>query len=104
MSACSCTFWNRRFPPALRSRQPRWPMQKEIIQNSRILIVDDQPENVLLLERALRGVGYVHIATLTDSRKALTVFTEFQPDLVATDLRMPHVDGFSLLKQLRSRV
>lgn len=79
-------------------------MQKEIIQNSRILIVDDQPENVLLLERALRGVGYMHIATLTDSRKALTLFTEFQPDLVATDLRMPHVDGFSLLKQLRSRV
>jgi putative two-component system response regulator len=79
-------------------------MQKQIIQNSRILIIDDQAENVLLLERTLRGVGYAHITTLTDSRKALTVFTEFQPDLVATDLRMPHVDGFSLLKQLRSRV
>ncbi len=37
------------------------PMQKEIIQNSRILIIDDQAENVLLLERTLRGAGYVHI-------------------------------------------
>jgi putative two-component system response regulator len=79
-------------------------MQKEIIQNSRILIIDDQVENVILLERTLRGAGYRHLATLTDSREALNVFTEFQPDLVATDLRMPHVDGFALLRQLRSRV
>jgi putative two-component system response regulator len=76
-------------------------MQKEIIQNSRILIIDDQAENVLLLERALHTVGYQHLATLTDSRKVLSTFTEFQPDLVATDLRMPYIDGFSLIKQLR---
>lgn len=76
-------------------------MQKEIIKNSRILIIDDQAENVLLLERVLRTAGYNHLATLTDSRKVLSTFTEFQPDLVATDLRMPNIDGFSLIKQLR---
>jgi len=76
-------------------------MQKEIIQNSRVLIIDDQPENVLLLERALRAAGYNHLRTLTDSRQVLSTFTEFQPDLVATDLRMPYIDGFSLIKQLR---
>jgi len=79
-------------------------MQKEIIKNSRILIIDDQAENVLLLERALRGAGYLLLETLTDSRKALSTFDDFHPDLVATDLRMPNVDGFSLLKQFRSRV
>jgi putative two-component system response regulator len=79
-------------------------MQKEIIQNSRILIIDDQPENVHLLEKTLRTAGYTRLETLTDSRKALSTFTEFEPDIVVTDLRMPHVDGFSLLKQLRSRV
>jgi putative two-component system response regulator len=76
-------------------------MQKEIIQNSRILIIDDQAENVLLLERTLRSAGYKHLKTLTDSRQVLSTFTEFQPDLVATDLRMPYIDGFSLIKQLR---
>jgi PleD family two-component response regulator len=79
-------------------------MQKEIIQASRILIVDDQAANVLLLERALRAGGYNNLASITDSRKALATFTEFEPDLVAMDLRMPHVDGFDLLKQLRSRI
>lgn len=79
-------------------------MQKEIIQTSRILIVDDQPQNVLLLERTLKGAGYQNLAGVTDSREVLRAFSEFQPDLVAMDLRMPHVDGFDLLRQLRSRV
>ena len=79
-------------------------MQKELIQKSRILIVDDQRENVLLLERALRSAGYIQLSSLTDSRQVLTTFTEFQPDLIAMDLRMPNVDGYALLKQLRSRM
>jgi putative two-component system response regulator len=79
-------------------------MQKEIIKNSRIFIVDDQLANVQLLERALKGGGYAHVLGLTDSRKALALFSEFDPDLVILDLRMPHVDGLSLLRQLRSRV
>jgi putative two-component system response regulator len=79
-------------------------MQKEIIQNSRILIVDDQVENVLLLEQALRGAGYGNLESATDSRKVLAAFTRFEPDLVALDLRMPHLDGYALLKEFRSVV
>ena len=79
-------------------------MQKAIIQNSRILIVDDQAANIQLMERILKGVGYQHWMSLTDSRRALAVFSEFQPDLVALDWRMPHMDGLSVLKQLRSRI
>lgn len=79
-------------------------VRKEIIRNSRILIIDDRAENVLLLQRMLSEAGYQYLRGVTDSRQALAVFTEFSPDLVAMDLRMPHVDGFALLKQLRSRI
>lgn len=79
-------------------------MRKEIIQNSRILIVDDREDNILVLQRMLEEAGYKHIRGITDSRTALAIFTAFKPDLVAIDLRMPHVDGLSLLKQLKSRV
>jgi putative two-component system response regulator len=79
-------------------------MRKDIIQNSRILIIDDRAENTLLLERMLKEAGYQHIRSINDSRLALVTFTDFQPDLVAIDLRMPHIDGFALLKQLRSRI
>jgi putative two-component system response regulator len=79
-------------------------MEKEIILNSRILIVDDQVGNVRLLERILTKAGYSRLEGIIDSRKALNVFSEFKPDLVALDLQMPFVDGFDLLKQLRSRI
>ena len=79
-------------------------VQKEIIQRSRILIVDDQAANVLLLERILQQGGYTNFSKTTDPRQVLEFFTLYQPDLVLLDLMMPHVDGYSLLTQLRSRV
>jgi two-component system, sensor histidine kinase and response regulator len=74
---------------------------KEIINNSRVLIVDDQPANVLLMERILEQAGYTQFASLTDSRQVMDHFRMFPPDLVILDLMMPNVDGFALMAQLR---
>ncbi len=79
-------------------------IQKEIIQKSRILIVDDEPANVLLLERILQQGGYTNLSKTTDPRQVLEFFKVYQPDLILLDLMMPHVDGYSLLTQLRSRI
>jgi two-component system, sensor histidine kinase and response regulator len=76
-------------------------MYKDIIQNSRILIVDDQPANVLLLEKVLQQGGYTQFTSLTDSRQVIDRFRSFQPDLIILDLMMPKVDGFALMTQLR---
>jgi putative two-component system response regulator len=80
------------------------PMRKDIIKRSKILIVDDQGATVELLLSILRERGFIGLQSLTDSRLVLPLFLEFEPDLVLLDLRMPHVDGLSLLKQLRSRI
>ncbi len=79
-------------------------MDPEIVQRSRILIIDDVPENTVLFERILRQGGYQNFKSVSDARLALVAFTEYQPDLVAMDLRMPHVDGMSLMRQFRSRI
>ena len=79
-------------------------VRKEIIQKSRILVVDDEPANVLLLERILQRGGYTNITTTTDSRKVLEFFSVYQPDIILLDLNMPHVDGLALMVQLRSRI
>jgi putative two-component system response regulator len=75
-------------------------MDREILANSRILIVDDQEINVLLLERALQQAGYKHCLAITDSRQIVDRFRAFQPDLILLDLMMPRVDGYSVMKQL----
>jgi putative two-component system response regulator len=79
-------------------------MQKQIVQNSKILIVDDQQANVELLRQILQHYGFVGLHGFTDSRRVLPLFSEIDPDLVLLDLQMPHIDGLSLLKQLRGRI
>ncbi len=74
------------------------------ILSARILIVDDEPANVRLLERLLATAGYVHLERTTDSRAVLELYQRFQPDLVLLDLMMPHLDGVAVLEQLRGEI
>lgn len=69
--------------------------------DARILVVDDQESNVVLLDRLLRMKGYVNIETLTDSRRAVERFAATRPDLVCLDLRMPHVSGLQVLEGMQ---
>ena len=68
----------------------------------KILVVDDEPANVALLEDMLAEAGYMRVQSVTDSRVALETCDTFGPDLVLLDLMMPHVDGFAILDALRS--
>jgi response regulator RpfG family c-di-GMP phosphodiesterase len=68
--------------------------------DNRILIVDDQPANVALLERLLDQGGYTDIASTTDSRDVTRLYQEFEPDLILLDLNMPHLDGFGVMQEL----
>jgi len=79
-------------------------MRKDIVKRSKILIVDDQEANVNLLLSILKEQGFIGLQSLTDARLVQPLFLDFQPDLVLLDLKMPHIDGLSLLKQLRSRI
>ena len=72
------------------------------LTTARILIVDDQPSNVLLLEGILDEEDYTDYRSLTDSRQTQGVFLEYEPDLILLDLQMPYLDGFEVMKQLRT--
>jgi putative two-component system response regulator len=67
---------------------------------SRILIVDDEPVNIELLEAYLADTD-IEIRGVTDSRQVERVFDEFDPDIVLLDLRMPPPDGLEILQRLR---
>jgi DNA-binding response OmpR family regulator len=69
--------------------------------SGRILIVDDEPANVLLLESFLADSA-TKTRGVTDSIKVEQVFAEFEPDIVLLDMRMPQPDGLEILRRLRS--
>jgi len=69
--------------------------------NARVLIIDDEPANILLLEEFLSDTT-TEIRGLTDSAQVEQVFKEFEPDIVLLDLHMPVVDGQEVLRRLRS--
>ncbi len=66
----------------------------------KILIIDDAKVVVLRVEYDLRKCGFRKIKSLTDSREAISVLREFQPDILLLDIEMPHIDGLEILKQM----
>ena len=69
-------------------------------KSARILIVDDQEQNVRLLVRILAKAGYENVASTTNSDEALALHTQFKPDLVLLDLHMRGKDGFEVLQEI----
>ena len=66
-----------------------------------IIIVDDEKEILEPLEEMLRSEGY-NVKAFSSSVKAETYILEHKADLAIFDIKMPELDGFSLLKSVRS--
>jgi two-component system cell cycle response regulator DivK len=68
---------------------------------AKILIVEDNALNIKLFCDLLAAHGHEPEA-VTDSRNALDVARDFEPDLVITDIQLPHVSGLELIRLLRA--
>jgi len=68
---------------------------------SNILVVDDNPDKLSLIEAALRLAGY-NVITATDGEEALSALESYQPDLVITDVMMPRLNGYELAQRIRA--
>ncbi len=66
-----------------------------------ILVVDDNPDKLGLLEAALVLAGY-NVTTATDGDEALAAIESYQPDLVITDVMMPRMNGYELAQRIRA--
>jgi EAL domain-containing protein (putative c-di-GMP-specific phosphodiesterase class I)/CheY-like chemotaxis protein len=74
----------------------------DLWRDATVLIVDDEPVNVALLERLLRWAGIGDVHAVTDPRQAVERCLQVRPDLVLLDLHMPHMDGLAVLTALRA--
>ena len=68
---------------------------------ARLLVVDDEPNIRELLSASLRFAGF-DVTTAADGQQALTAARKERPDLMVLDVMMPGVDGFEVVRRLRS--
>ena len=71
------------------------------ILNAKILIVDDQPSNVELLEQMLQEAGYACVASTNDPHAVRALHQKNHYDLILLDLLMPGMDGFQVMAGLK---
>jgi CheY-like chemotaxis protein len=79
---------------------PIGPLTATAVQ-PRILIADDNPQGVELLEAYLAGGDY-DIRTAADGEETLRQVRQWQPDLILLDIMMPKISGFEVCKRLRA--
>jgi len=72
------------------------------VYNGKILIVDDEPANVLLLEMMLRRAGYKAVTSTMDSSQVCDLHRANHYDLILLDLQMPGLDGFQVMEGLKA--
>jgi signal transduction histidine kinase len=79
-------------------------MPTSLLSKARVLVVDDEPSNLRLLERILEFFQAGAVRTLTDPREAVPTVIEWQPDILLLDLNMPHLDGYRVLELLAEAI
>ena len=81
--------------------EPRDIITADDLRSRRILIIDDEEANVLLLKTLLEREGYSDLLCHTNPGEALEAFVQHEPHLVLLDLMMPDIDGYQLLEAFR---
>lgn len=94
----SSTITDTAIPLVTETREPSNPSQTK---SGRVVIVDDEPINIKLIQKYLRGAGYHDFVPTTDSRQAVDLVRTANPDIVILDVVMPEVSGLEILREIR---
>jgi DNA-binding response OmpR family regulator len=70
------------------------------VENSRIMVVDDDPRIALLMARLLERDGFRHVVTVEDGQRAVDMVLDHPPDVVVLDVHLPRLDGFEVLREI----
>ena len=73
-------------------------------KNAKILIVDDNENNVYLLQRLLIQNKYENLVTVQNGAKALEILEQTKVDLVLLDVMMPVLDGYGVLEKVKDKI
>jgi PleD family two-component response regulator len=71
-------------------------------ETATVMLVDDEPTTLLVVESFLRAAGYENLVLVDDSRQALDLVASVRPDVLLLDLIMPHVGGLEILSAMQA--
>ncbi|KAA5538546.1 response regulator [Roseiconus nitratireducens] len=77
-------------------------LRKSESKPGRVMIVDDEPINIKLIQKYLREAGYTDFVITSDARKTVEMVRAEQPDIIILDVLMPYVTGLEILEVIRS--
>ena len=69
-------------------------MQERILEQARVLVVDDDAQNVRYIKDVLEWAGYKQVKGTTQPTEVLSQTHRYSPDLILLDLIMPEMDGY----------
>ncbi|MDD5070984.1 MAG: response regulator, partial [Candidatus Omnitrophica bacterium] len=70
--------------------------------NKKILIIDDNPDDQIILKRMFNAWNYFNISTADNGEEGLEKVKQEQPDLIMLDVLMPRMNGFDVLNALKN--
>ncbi len=88
-----------KIPPAISFRSN--PLVGTLSQTAKVMIVDDEPVNIQVVQKHLTLAGYQHFVTSTDPRLVLEMIVQEMPDVILIDITMPRVTGLEILRKVR---
>ncbi|WP_353655717.1 response regulator [Duncaniella muris] len=68
----------------------------------KIMLVDDEPDILDLLEKALNIEGYYNIIKIEDGQTAVQLCRRTSPDIIILDVMLPDLDGYEVCRQIRA--
>jgi CheY-like chemotaxis protein len=80
---------------------PETSRTDRVRSHAKLLIVDDNRQNLELLEVYLEDLSGISVATATDGVEALSKVANDRPDLILLDIMMPRMSGFEVCKQIK---
>lgn len=76
------------------------PKATEAVRPAKLLIIDDEEQNIRLLERILEKAGYPNVTSTTNPAGARALQARLKADLILLDVHMPEKDGFQVLEEI----
>ena len=92
------TYSSSTYSSTYSNSTPRITNVRGIDKSAKIMIIDDEPLNIMTFRQHLKMEGYENFVTTSDAREALHLLRNERPDVLLLDIRMPEISGLDILR------